>query len=81
MKICGSLYMFQSIFVHKNPILDHNFAKIRTKFFRHLCFFVGPKMALFVHIAEHLSICFLNTLEKLLHVKMLPYKSLAIFHA
>ena len=44
-------------FPHKNPNLNHNFAKNKNSIFRHFCFFVGPKMALFVHCWRFDSAC------------------------
>ena len=44
-------------FAHKNPNLSHNFAKNKNSIFRHFCFFVGPKMALFVHCWRFDSAC------------------------
>ena len=44
-------------FAHKNPNLSHNFAKNKNLIFRHFCFFVEPKMALFVHCWRFDSAC------------------------
>ena len=44
-------------FAHKNPNLSHNFAKNKNLIFRHFCFFVEPKMALFVHCWQFDSAC------------------------